>query len=70
MYYSTIIRSGNHKLIQRYDDGSIELYNLVEDIGEERNLAARFPELANQLDEKLEKWLRKVDARLPRRGKP
>jgi len=67
---ASAIRSGNHKLIQRYDDGSIELYNLAEDIGEERNLAARFPELAKQLDEKLEKWLRESDARLPTRGTP
>ena len=67
---ASAIRSGNHKLIQRYDDGSIELYNLAEDIGEVTNLAARFPELANQLHEKLEKWLREVDARFPTRGKP
>jgi hypothetical protein len=46
------------------------LYNLAEDIGEEHNLVTRFPKLAKQLDEKLEKWLREVDARLPTRGKP
>ena len=67
---ASAIRSGNHKLIKRYDDGSIELYNLKEDIGETHNLAARFPELAEQLDQTLEKWLRDVDARLPTRGKP
>jgi len=67
---ASAIRSGNHKLIKRYDDGSIELYNLKEDIGEAHNLAARFPELANRLDDTLEKWLHDVDARLPTRGKP
>ena len=67
---ASAIRLGDHKLIRRYDDGSIELYNLKEDIGEKQNLAARFPELAKQLDEKLEHWLSEVDARLPTRGKP
>jgi arylsulfatase A-like enzyme len=67
---ASAIRSGNHKLVRRYDDGSIELYNLAEDIGEEHNLVTRFPELAKQLDEKLKKWLREVNACLPTRGKP
>ncbi len=67
---SRAIRKGDWKLIEFYDTGRIELYNLADDIGEERNLVARFPKLAKQLDEKLEKWLSEVDARLPTRGKP
>jgi hypothetical protein len=46
------------------------LYNLDEDIGEKSNLAARHPELANRLEEQLEKWLNEVDACFPTRGEP
>lgn len=67
---ASAVRCGDHKLIRRYGDGSIELYNLDEDIGEKSNLAARFPELASQLEQELEKWLNEVDACLPTRVEP
>lgn len=65
---ASAIRVGDHKLIRRYDDGSIELYNLKEDLGEKENLAMRMPDLAQQLDDQLEKWLSDVDASLPTRA--
>ncbi len=34
------IRSGQYKLIRRYDDNSLELFDLANDLGEKRNLAA------------------------------
>jgi arylsulfatase A len=62
------IRLGNYKLIRRYDDGSLELYDLAEDIGEKRNLSSELPEVAARLNRKLGKWLGEVDAKLPTRG--
>ncbi len=60
-----VIREGHHKLIKRYGNGTLELYNLVDDIGEKKNLAAKSPELAARLERKLEAWLRKTGARMP-----
>ena len=59
---ASAIRQGDHKLIRRYDDGSIELYNLNEDIGETENLAERFPDLAERMEGKLQGWLHEVEA--------
>lgn len=65
---ASAIRLGDYKLIRRYDDDSLELYNLKDDISERNNLASRNPELAKQLDDKLKSWLTEVDARLPTKG--
>ena len=59
------IRSGDWKLIEFFDDGHLELYNLREDIGETNNLADAQPERAKQLREKLVRWRESVDAAMP-----
>jgi arylsulfatase A-like enzyme len=61
------IRSGPYKLIRRYDDDSVELYDLAADPGERANLAARKPDLAARLDARLGRWLKDTDAQLPSR---
>jgi arylsulfatase A-like enzyme len=62
---SSIIRSGSWKLIHYWEDGRDELYNLLEDIGEQVDLAARYPERRTALREKLNAWLDSVQANLP-----
>ena len=52
-------------LIKRYGDGSVELYDLAEDIGEQNNLAKTSPELAAKLEAKLERWLHQTGASMP-----
>ena len=59
---------GDHKLIRRYDDESLELYNLKQDIGEKQNLATQLPELSERLNDKLSAWLKETDARIPVHG--
>lgn len=59
------IRSGQHKLIRWYDDNSVELFDLTQDVGETRDLATQMPELATSLNEKLEHWLRETAAQMP-----
>ncbi len=59
------IRDGHHKLILRYDDDSVELYDLAADISEKNNLAHAQPELAARLQKRLEEWLKKSGAKLP-----
>ena len=40
---SAAVRDGDWKLIEWYEDGSLELFNLRDDIGETKDLAAREP---------------------------
>jgi arylsulfatase A-like enzyme len=53
---SGAIRHGDWKLIEFFDTGELELYNLAEDIGETRDLAEAMPEKAAELRERLEAW--------------
>jgi arylsulfatase A-like enzyme len=62
---SSIVISGDWKLIHYYEDGRDELYNLAEDIGETTNLFGEFPSKAETLRADLNTWLINVDARLP-----
>ena len=48
-----------------YDDMRVELFNVREDVGEKTDLAARMPEKANELREKLHVWRTSVDAQMP-----
>jgi arylsulfatase A len=59
------VRDGDWKLIQYYEDGRLELYNLKEDIGETTNLAGAMEQRAMQLQRKLDAWRRAVGAQMP-----
>lgn len=57
-----VIRSGKWKLLENLESGSLELYDLHIDIGESSNLAGKFPEITNNLHEKLKAWRTAVGA--------
>jgi len=59
------VRAGNWKLLEFFEDGRLELYNLAEDISESRNLAAARPEKAAELREMLAAWRQQVNAAMP-----
>ncbi|MBI4663093.1 MAG: sulfatase-like hydrolase/transferase [Verrucomicrobia bacterium] len=59
------IRVGDFKLIEFFDDMRVELYNLREDVGEQRNLSAQMPEQANELRARLHAWRKEVGAQMP-----
>lgn len=59
------VRSGNYKLIKRYADDSLELYNLKDDLSESNNLAAENPVIAADLSKKLDRWLDATNANMP-----
>jgi arylsulfatase A-like enzyme len=61
------IRQGDYKLILWYDDDSVELYNLNEDIGETTDLSRTMPEKAKTLKAKLQAWLESSGAKMPTR---
>ena len=56
------IRDGDWKLIQWFEDGSCELYNVAEDVSEKRNLASQMPDKVAELVAKLDLWRRNVGA--------
>lgn len=62
------IRLGAWKLIERFEDGQWELYNLDQDIGETNNLAGTRPVERDRLAKLLHQWQREVDAKRPTRN--
>lgn len=57
------IRQGDFKLIERYEDGRVHLYNLRSDIGEQTDLATEQPERVAALRQRLHAWYKIVDAK-------
>jgi len=66
----SIIRVGDWKLHQYFEDGGLELYNLREDISESTNLAMKNPQKTRELLKRLEDWRKKVNAPIPTRPNP
>lgn len=62
---SSMIRSGQWKLIHYYEDGRNELYNISDDLGEQSDLAATHPEKTRELAERLQSWLQEKQAKFP-----
>ena len=60
-----IVRQGDFKLIEYFEDGRLELYNLRTDVGEKENLAMTQREKARALHELLVKWRKQVGAQMP-----
>lgn len=58
------IRSGRWKLIEFYEDGRRELYDLTSDIRENRNLVVQNPKVAAELAQKLMEWRKRVGAKM------
>jgi arylsulfatase A-like enzyme len=61
------IRSGRYKLILRYDDDSLELFDLEKDLGETTNLSETKPGVAQRLKARLDGWLEDTNAGLPKK---
>jgi arylsulfatase A-like enzyme len=59
------VRAGDYKLIEWYENGAVELYNLRNDISEKEDLAKKMPEKAAELKAMLAEWLKQVDAKMP-----
>ena len=59
------IRLGDWKLLEFFEEDRVELYNLRDDVGEAKNLAATEPAKAKELHEKLIAWRKKLHAPMP-----
>lgn len=61
----SLVQAGEWKLMEFLEDGRLELYNLREDIGETKNLAATMPDKTKALHAKLVAWRAAVKAPMP-----
>ncbi|MEK6260660.1 MAG: sulfatase-like hydrolase/transferase [Planctomycetota bacterium] len=59
------IRLGDWKLIEFYETGRRELFNLAKDLRESNNLIEQNTEIANDLHAKLAAWRESVGAKMP-----
>ncbi|MGB9624408.1 MAG: sulfatase [Phycisphaerae bacterium] len=69
-YYATTapagaVRQANWKLLEYYEDGRLELYDLHNDPSEQENMAARRPDQAARLRALLHSWRQEVGAQMP-----
>ncbi|HET9487045.1 MAG TPA: sulfatase [Chryseosolibacter sp.] len=59
------IRNGVFKLVESYETGKIELFNLAEDAGEKNDLSSTHPETVRSLLADFRSWQKDVAANMP-----
>lgn len=57
--------SGDWKVVEYFEDGRVELFNLAEDPSEKNNLAAQYPAKAAECLQKLRAWQKQAKVSLP-----
>ena len=61
----SVVRQGDWKLIEQFEDGRFELYNLKDDIGEKKNLASSKKDKVEELQRQLLDWRASIGAAVP-----
>ena len=61
---SGAIRKGDYKLIEVFETGKHELYNVRKDIGENDDLASKMPELVTEMASDLKQWRKSSNAKM------
>ena len=59
------MRKGKYKLIEFYEDMSVELYDLEKDVRERNDLSGKMPEKTAELRAEFHRWQKRVDAQMP-----
>ncbi len=68
---ASAVREGDFKLIEFFENGGhVELYNLRDDPGEQRDLSRSMPEKARSLTAALHTWQRETKAAIPTQANP
>ncbi len=62
---SGIYREGELKLIHYYEDDRVELYNVIDDMSEQIDLASKEPQRAAQMKQSLQSFLDSVSVKYP-----
>ena len=61
----SVVRQGEWKLIENYETGKYELYNVVNDISEREELSGTYPQKVEELSRVLDQWKEEVHAPVP-----
>ena len=64
------VRMGDWKLIEWFETGRLELYNLCDDISEKQDLADSNPEKRDELHSAMRDWRKRVNAPVPTTPNP
>jgi len=59
------VRFGDYKLIEYYENNTVQLFNIKNDPGEQNDLAKAEPEKVKQLRDLLHNWRKEVGAKMP-----
>lgn len=59
------IRMGDYKLIEFFEDGRYELYDLQQDMSEEHNLAQEREDIVKKMAGMLKEWRNSIEAKIP-----
>ncbi|HUT56457.1 MAG TPA: sulfatase [Phycisphaerae bacterium] len=66
----SVVRKGDFKLTEHFEDGRLEMYNLKDDISETTDLAAKMPDKAKELQKLLADWRKSTNAPVPDKPNP
>lgn len=58
------VRDGDYKLLEYFENGTVQLFNLKDDIGEQNDLSNTHVQKAKELTAKLHQWRKDVDAQM------
>jgi arylsulfatase A-like enzyme len=67
---SSVIRKGDWKLIQYFESGEVELFNVASDPSETKELSKAHPEKAGDLLKELKRWQTNTNAVIPSVANP
>jgi arylsulfatase A-like enzyme len=56
------VRAGDYKLLDYFENGTVQLFNLRDDPGEQRDLKGELPDVAARLKRMLDRWRQSVAA--------
>lgn len=59
------VRVGDYKLVENYETGDLELYNLKDDISESKNLSMTMKQKVQELYKSLVQWRNTLNANMP-----
>jgi len=62
------VRMGEYKLVERFENMKVELFNLKDDIGETNDLSGEMPELTEKMKAMLHQWRKATGSRMPERN--
>ena len=58
------IRCGDYKLLEYFENGTVQLFNIKNDIGEQNDLSASNPKMVKKLKKKLHDWRVSINAEM------